>query len=136
MKILYQCGIVFAICLLGELIRFVTHLPIPGNVFGMVLLFLLLWSGILKKEHIAKVSDFLLGNMAFFFIPSAVAIIVYYKTIASVIIPFLLIIVFSTIIVMGATGQIAQLFMKLQQKSKSKLEGQQTPVATSEEEVQ
>lgn len=125
MKILYQCGIVFAVYLVGELIRTLTHLPIPGNVFGMVLLFLLLVSGLLKKEHIAKVSDFLLGNMAFFFIPSGVAILVYYKSIASVLVPFLLIVLFSTIIVMGATGQIAQLLAKLQQRSKAKFTNKQ-----------
>lgn len=118
MKVLMQCGIIFGICVLGDSISILTHLPIPGNVFGMAILFLLLCTGILKKVHIKGVSKFLLGNMAFFFIPSGVAIIAYYKVIENAIVPLLLIILFTTIIVMGVTGQSAQLLKKLFEKFK------------------
>jgi holin-like protein len=113
MKILVQCGILFGICVAGDAISALTHLPIPGNVIGMAILFLLLCTGILKKTQIDRISDFFLGNMAFFFIPSGVAIIVYYKALEKAIVPFLLIILFTTIIVMAVTGQCAQLLQKL-----------------------
>lgn len=118
MKIIVQSGIIFGICVVGNIISVLTRLPIPGNVFGMVILFLLLYTGILKKVHIKRISKFLLGNMAFFFIPSGVAIIANYKTIEKAIVPFLLIILFTTIIVMSVTGQCAQLMQKLIEKSK------------------
>lgn len=118
MKVLMQCGIIFGICVLGDSISILTHLPIPGNVFGMAILFILLCTGVLKKVHVKSVSKFLLGNMAFFFIPSGVAIIAFYKEIEKAIVPFLLIILFTTIIVMGVTGQTAQILKKLFTRSK------------------
>jgi Putative effector of murein hydrolase LrgA len=113
MKLLLQCGILFGICVIGEALQAVTRLPIPGNVFGMVILFVLLCTGILKKARIRQVSKFLLNNMAFFFIPNGVAILVYYRTVAHVLVPFLLLILFTTVIVMGVTGQTAQLLQRL-----------------------
>ena len=118
MKTLISCGILFGICAVGNIISAVSHLPIPGNVFGMVILFLLLYTGILKKKQIRAVSKFLLGNMAIFFIPSGVSIIVYYKAIERSVVPFLLIVCFTTIIVMGVTGQAAQLMQRLLHKNK------------------
>jgi holin-like protein len=113
MKLLLQCGILFGICVIGDGIQAVTRLPIPGNIYGMAILFFLLCAGILKKAQIRQVSKFLLGNMAFFFIPSGVSILVYYKTVAQVLVPFLLIILFTTTIVMGVTGQTAQLMQRI-----------------------
>lgn len=118
MKLLLQCGILFGICVIGDALQAVTHLPIPGNVFGMVILFILLCTGILRKAQIRQISKFLLNNMAFFFIPSGVAILVYYKTIEQVLVPFLLIILFTTIIVLGVTGQTAQLLQRVLGRAK------------------
>ncbi len=113
MKVLVQCGILFGVCVAGYIISVVSHWPIPGNVFSMVILFLLLYSGVLKKAQIKRISQFLLGNMAFFFIPSGVAIVADYRAIAKVMVPFLLIILATTIIVLGVTGQCAQWLQKL-----------------------
>jgi len=116
MNILESFGILFVICVAGNIISAVTRLPIPGNVFGMAILFILLCAGVVKRDRIDTVSKFLLGNMSFFFIPSGVAIISYFDTIKDVIVPFLLIICFTTIIVMGVTGQTAQLMQRLIKK--------------------
>ncbi len=116
MKILYQCGILFGVCVVGDIISALTRLPIPGSVFGLALLFVLLSTGVLKKAAIREVSKFLLTNMSFFFIPSGVAILAYYKQVEAVAVPLLLIIVFSTIIVLGVTGQSAQLVQFLVKK--------------------
>ena len=75
MKILTQIGIVLGVCLVGEGISFLLPFPFPGSVIGMILLFLLLFLGILRPDHIAQKSDFLLKNMAFFFIPAGVGIL-------------------------------------------------------------
>lgn len=116
MKLLVQCAILFGICIVGDIIHILTNIPIPGNVFGMLILFLLLYTGILKKVQIRRVSKFFLNNMAFFFVPSGVAIVIYYKAVAKMLVPFLLIILFTTIIVLGVTGQSAQLMQKLLSK--------------------
>ena len=68
-KLLVQIGIVFGICLVGEGIAAVLPFAFPASVLSMLLLFVLLLCGVLKVEHIREKGDFLLKNMAFFFIP-------------------------------------------------------------------
>lgn len=120
MKILAQCGIVFAICVVGEVLSVVTHLPVPGNVFGMIILFLLLYFKVVKKQQIRRVSRFLIGNMAFFFIPSGVAIVANFNTIKNVLIPYLLIILFTTIIVLSVTGIFSNWMMRMFSKGRGR----------------
>ncbi|HCC01004.1 MAG TPA: CidA/LrgA family protein [Ruminococcaceae bacterium] len=120
MKILAQIGIIFGICAAGQVVSVVTHLPVPGNVWGMGILFFLLYFGILKKKQIRWISKFLIGNMAFFFIPSGVAIIAYFSTIKHVLVPYLLIILFTTIIVLSVTGVLSQAMMKVFSRGKKK----------------
>ncbi|MDR3563741.1 MAG: CidA/LrgA family protein [Negativicutes bacterium] len=49
-------------------------LPIPGSVLGVILLFFLLLSGIVKLEYVEEVADFLLKHLTFFFVPIAVGL--------------------------------------------------------------
>lgn len=69
-----QIVILWVIFWLGNQITGISGLPIPGTVFGMVLLFCLLLSGILKLSYIQEAADFLLKHMLFFFIPVAVGL--------------------------------------------------------------
>lgn len=73
-----QLSIVSLISVAGEQIASYFHLPIPGSVVGMVILFSLLCLGIVKPSQIREVSDFLLKHMAFFFIPIAVGLMNYW----------------------------------------------------------
>lgn len=50
------------------------HLPVPGNMMGMLLLFILLATGIIRLEWIERASSFLIRHLAFFFIPVAVGL--------------------------------------------------------------
>lgn len=75
MKLLGQIGIVFGICLLGELIAAVLPFAFPPSIISLLLLLILLGTKLLKIEHIERKADFLLQNMAFFFIPAGVGIL-------------------------------------------------------------
>lgn len=108
MKILAQCGIMFGICVAGVVVSAVTRLPVPGNVWGIIILFLLLYFKVIKKQQIRRVTRFLIGNMAFFFLPSGVAILAHFNSIRHVLVPYLLIIVFTTVIVLTVTGTFSQ----------------------------
>ncbi|MFT9055079.1 MAG: CidA/LrgA family protein [Ethanoligenens sp.] len=129
MKILAQCGIVFAICVAGQVLSVVTHLPVPGNVFGMIILFLLLYFKVIKKQQIRRVSRFLIGNMAFFFIPSGVAIVANFNTIKNVLVPYLLVILLTTIIVLSVTGVFSNWMMKLFNRNGGKAVPPKDPAA-------
>jgi holin-like protein len=78
MKIIKQFGIIFSLCWISVILEKYIPFPIPATVIGLILLFICLVTGLLKIEHIKEKSDFLLGNMAFFFVPAAVGIINYF----------------------------------------------------------
>ena len=78
MKIIRQIGIIFTVCWLSILVEKALPFSFPASVIGMLLLFICLLTGILKIEHIQEKADFLLENMAFFFVPAGVSIILMY----------------------------------------------------------
>ena len=119
MKILYQIAIIFALCLLGEVIRALLPFPFPSAISAMLLLLIALFSGILKIDHIKEKSDFLLSNMAFFFIPAGVGVIEHFELIASVWWQFLLIALLSTVIVFLVTAGTVSLVVRFEERRKA-----------------
>ena len=77
MKLLTQIGIIFGICWISTCIEQVLPFTLPASIIGMLLLLALLLARIIKTEHIREKSDYLLGNLPFFFIPASVSIINY-----------------------------------------------------------
>lgn len=116
MKMILQIGVVLGICLLGEGISLLLPIPFPGSVIAMVLLFLLLLSQILHPDHIRQKSDFLLQNMAFFFIPAGVGIMEYAEELLPFLLPLLLICLITTILTFAASALTATLVIHIQQK--------------------
>lgn len=104
MKLMVQIGIVFGICLLGQIVSAYLPFAVPGSVISMILLFLLLVSRIIKVDHIRTKADFLLKNMAFFFIPAGVGIIADFSAIKDSLLPLLAVIVLTTFITFFVTA--------------------------------
>jgi holin-like protein len=71
-QFLGQLAVLVGIYLVGNRIVLLTGLPLPGNVVGVILLYLLLNLGLLRLEHVQDAADFLLRHLVFFFIPVAV----------------------------------------------------------------
>lgn len=118
MKIIKQIGIIFSICWLSVVVESLLPFAFPASVIGMVLLLACLLSGILKVEHIREKSDFLLGNMAFFFVPAGVNVINYLDILKASWLPLLAVCVLTTVITFGATALSVRLTMRLLQKRK------------------
>ena len=114
MKILIQFGIIFGVCWLGE--GLVSVLPIPGSVLSMAILFLLLLTRLVRPAHVAEKSDFLLKNMAFFFIPAGVGIMESAGLLAENLIPFLFICAVSLILTFAATAWTVTGVIRLQNR--------------------
>ncbi|WP_026894916.1 CidA/LrgA family protein [Clostridiisalibacter paucivorans] len=112
MNILLQFGIIVGIWQIGELISYWTNLPIPGTVLGMIILFILLNTKIIKIEDLKISSDFLLNNLAFFFIPAGVALIGSIGVLKDAWLSLLIITLLTTFIVMGITGLIVENMIK------------------------
>ena len=72
-----QLLVLIVIYVVGEQLVQFFQVPLPGSVVGMVLLFVLLTTGIIKVSQINETVSFLLKHMAFFFIPITVGLLNY-----------------------------------------------------------
>jgi holin-like protein len=87
-------------------------LLIPGNVLGMIILFLLLWLKIVKLEWIEGAADFLVRHLSFFFISISVGLMTLGGLMAENGIQLAVILVFSAIIGMAMAGKTSHLIVK------------------------
>mgnify|MGYP000109397289 CR=1 FL=1 len=119
MKIIKQIGIIFTVCWLSLVVEKLLPLAFPASVIGMVLLFLCLLTGVLKIEHIQEKADFLLGNMAFFFVPAGVSIMNYFDVLKHSFVQLIIICIVSTIITFAVTAWSVKLTIRLMGGKKS-----------------
>lgn len=113
MKIIKQFGIIFSLCWLATVIEGLLPIAFPASVIAMLLLLVSLLAGVLKIDHIREKSDFLLANMAFFFIPAGVNVINYLDILKENWLPLLLICVITTVVTFAATAYSVRLTMRL-----------------------
>ena len=116
MKMMYQIGLLFGVCLLGQAISAFLPIPFPGTVLSMIILFILLFFQVVKVDHIKQKADFLLKNMSFFFIPAGIGILSSFDLIRSSILPLLTVVVLTTILTFGATALTVQGVISLQDR--------------------
>lgn len=116
MKIIKQIGIIFTICWLSQVFEYFLPFAFPASVIGMILLLLALLSKKLKIGHVQEKSDFLLSNMAFFFIPAGVSIINYFDILKENFVPLLVICTLSTVITFAATAYSMKLTLLLMKR--------------------
>ena len=119
MKIIKQIGILFAVCWISQLIEYVLPFAFPASVIGMGLLLVCLLTGFLKVEHIQEKADFLLENMAFFFVPAGVSIINYFDILKSAAVQLVVICVISTVITFAVTAVSVKFRIRLMNRRKS-----------------
>ena len=116
-----QCFILFGCLALGELVVMVTGLKLPACIIGMLLLTLLLQLRIVKLEWVRGLTDFLIANLGFFFVPPGVALMLYFDLIRAEIVPIVAATVLSTILVLLVTGHTHQVVSKGERKVVDKL---------------
>lgn len=93
---------------MNKLVDFL-HIRIPGSILGVILLFALLQSKIIRLEWIEVGGKWLLTELLLFFIPSAVGIMKYKNMLMDNGIYILLVIILSTLLVMACTGILANI---------------------------
>lgn len=104
-----QCSILFGCMAVGELIVWLTGVRLPSSIIGMLLLTLLLKLGWIKLEWVKGLTDFLIANLGFFFVPPGVALMLYFDIIQAQLLPIVTATVVSTVIVLVVTGQVHQI---------------------------
>ena len=116
-----QCFILFGCLALGELIVSITGIKLPASIIGMLTLTLLLKLKIVKLEWVRGLTDFLIANLGFFFVPPGVALMLYFDVIKMEILPIALATLLSTIIVLLVTGHTHQVVSKGENKVLEKI---------------
>ena len=94
------------------------HLQIPGNVIGIVLLFVLLWLGVIKLEQIELASGWLLKHLGFFFIPISVGLMTLGDIFVAKGLPFLFVLIVSASIGLLFAGKVTQTIIMKNAKEK------------------
>lgn len=113
MKYIKQFSIILVISFAGEAASYFIPLPVPGSIYGLVFLLILLSFKIVKPEHIKETSAFLIGIMPIIFVAPTVGIISLFTGNLNLIFPIIVISFVSTIVVFLTTGVVSQAIIKL-----------------------
>lgn len=116
MKILKQLAIILAISLAGEVLSTVLPLPIPASIYGILILFGLLVSRVLRVDDIRETSSFLIAFMSMLFIPAGVGLMTSFPLLAENLLAYVVITAVSTVVVMVVTGRAAQAVIRREGK--------------------
>lgn len=108
MKFFRESILLLSIYFVGEILSNLFNLPIPGSIVGMILLFVLLTSNIIKIEKIENLANFFLNHLAFFFIPACVGLMTSFASLKGSIFKIVLLCILTTIIVIAVTGITVQ----------------------------
>ena len=108
MKYIYQATIIFGFTLLGELLHSLLPLPVPASIYGMVIMFVCLMTGVIKLEQVKETGIFLIEVMPVMFIPAGVGLMTSWGILKPVLLPVCIVTVVAIITVMVVTGRISQ----------------------------
>lgn len=100
----------FLLC--GEVLENVVHIPLPGNVIGMVMLFAALRFGWLKLDRVQRTAKFLISHMMLFFTPIVVGTMVYTDLLLHHPLASVASIMIGTLLVLGSSGWTISLMEK------------------------
>lgn len=112
MKYLKQLLLILLITLVGEILKYLIPLSIPASIYGMVILFLCLMTGIIKLESVKETGKFMIEIMPVMFIPAGVGLITSWEVLKAMLVPVCLVTFITLLTVMVATGRISQSVIK------------------------
>lgn len=107
---------ILAISFIGEILKYFLPLPIPASIYGMMILFIGLLTGIIPLEAVKDVGKFLIEIMPVMFIPAGVGLMSSWVNLKPVLLPVSIITVVSIVTVMIATGRTSQWIIRIGKK--------------------
>lgn len=112
MKYLKQMMIILGVSLAGEILHEILPLPVPASIYGIVGMFILLYTGLVRVDQIKETSSFLIEIMSVMFIPAAVGLISSWDMLKSSWLSYLAVVLISTVVVMAVSGLVTQLVIE------------------------
>lgn len=95
------------------------HIPIPGSILGIAVVFILLETGVLKLEWLELGANWLLAELLLFFIPAAVGVMNYFTVLEADGFRILAVVLLSTVLVMAGSGLTATLISSRKERKSS-----------------
>ena len=118
MKYIYQALVIAAVTFAAELLKFILPFPFPASIYGLIILFSLLKSGVLKLSQVEDVGGLLLELMPLLLVPTSMSFITSLDAVQRLLLPVLIIGLGGTTLVLFVTGQVTQLCIKLRKGAK------------------
>ena len=122
MKYMKQFCLIMFISFLGEVLHHYLPLPIPSSIYGLVILFVGLMTGVVKLSHVEETGRFLIEIMPLMFIPAAVGLLESWGIIAPIWIPIIGITLITTVIVMIVSGKVTQFVIRMENREEKSFE--------------
>lgn len=122
-KISIQIALLYLIYWVGTLIQGLLHTSIPGSIIGMILLFILLHTKIIKEKWLGDGAQFLLMYLALLFVPATVGIMDYLSFFNGKGIYTVAIVLLSTFLVILISGVVGEKMATKKKQNKNIGEG-------------
>ncbi|WNS42555.1 CidA/LrgA family protein [Paenibacillus sp. MMS20-IR301] len=116
---LLQVGILTVFSLLINTLTSLLHIPLPGSIIGMILLFILLESGVIRLNWVEAGASWLLAELLLFFIPSAIGVMKYSKLLEADGLQVLAVVLLGTFAVMAGSGVLTGAIYKVKERRSS-----------------
>ena len=123
MNYLKQFGIILAFSFVGEILNYLIDLPIPASIYGIVLLFFALEFRAVKLDSVRDAGKFLINIMPVMFIPAGVGLMNAWEILRPALIPYVAIMVITTVVVMAASGSATQAVIRLRERKGGRKNG-------------
>lgn len=120
MKYVKQFGIILFISFLGEVLYYIIPFPIPASIYGIILMFVGLGTGLVPYESVRETGHFLVEIMPLMFIPAAVGLVSSWELLKSSWLAYVAVTAFTTVIVMAVSGLVTQMMIGAKQKKMMK----------------
>lgn len=111
-RIILHIAFLYLLLFFGNAVQTIFQLSIPGSVLGMLFLFFLLKSGIVKLDWIKEGTSLLLKHLTLFFIPVTVGFMEYLDMFSGRGILLIVVTILSTALVMGLSGFVSERLVK------------------------
>lgn len=108
MRFVKQFCVILFFSFAGELLHSWLPLPVPAAVYGIVLLFAALQSGLLPLAAVQQTGAFLTDLMPVLFVGPAVGLLESWPLVASRLPPILVLVLGSTVFAFGVGGSVTQ----------------------------
>ena len=116
MKYLRQLLIILIFSFIGEVLHSLIPIQVPASIYGLVLLFIALLTGIIQLPQVKETAKYLIEIMPLMFIPAAAGLLTAWRDLKPVVLPVAIITAATTVLVMAMTGRVTQAMIRREKR--------------------